>query len=255
MNKSNWQLKNTKLLFYLGSFRSVASNIFKNLGKSLVILPTSLHDCALVWNDSSLAKFYDQVDICTTDGMPLVLGYKIFAKKHVERVYGPDLMAYLLKRSGLKINHYFLGANSKIEKKLLRYLGSNFPNLKISGVSFLEKNLNEIKNEQKILASIKKLSPTVLWIGIGSPKQVKLAVQWKKKLSQTTIVCVGAAFDLLTTHKPMAPIWVKKIGLEWLFRFLTEPKRLWKRYLVKIPRFILSYSFFKLRIFFGFDEI
>ncbi|MBT3249519.1 MAG: WecB/TagA/CpsF family glycosyltransferase [Candidatus Pacebacteria bacterium] len=245
MHKSNLKLKDTQLSFFLGSFRSVADYIFKNIGNSLVVLPTSLHDFASVWDESSLGKIYNQIDICTTDGMPLVWSFRFFGKKSTERVYGPDLMAYLLEKSDSNMSHYFLGANPIIEQKLQQYLGLNFPLLNTTSSSFLEKDSAEIKNEKIVLNKIKEVAPNLLWIGIGSPKQVELAVKWKKDLPQTTIICVGAAFDLITHSKPTAPVLVKKIGLEWLFRLILEPKRLGKRYLVRIPLFIIKYIFYR----------
>lgn len=238
----NWNFKESLFLkFEIGQFDFVVNHILKKVGHSNIVLPLSLNDCAEAWKSQSLANFYSQVDICTTDGMPLVWFFKFCTKTKVERVYGPDLMSHLLKNSNKKISHYFLGSSLTSNQKLRQYLGQNFAHLNIKGFSFLEKDSQEKIREKQLIKEIKLAQPQVLWLGLGSPKQVKLAAIWKKHLPETTIICVGAAFNLLTRYQPKAPVFLQKIGLEWLFRLLVEPKRLWRRYLVTIPQFILGY--------------
>ena len=104
----------------------------------------------------------------------------------------------------------------------------------------LEKNSQEKLNEQHIIKKIKAAQPHILWLGIGSPKQVELASRWRQHLPNTTIICVGAAFNLLTGQTSMCPAWLQRLGLEWLFRLVVEPQRLWRRYVFQVPSFILE---------------
>lgn len=98
-----------------------------------------------------------------------------------------------------------------------------------------------------MLDVIRRSKTTVLWIGLSSPKQVQLALRWRSKLPGVSIMCVGAAFDFVAQAKPSAPQWMKQLGLEWLFRLVTEPQRLWKRYLVDVPVFLVTLAWARVR--------
>lgn len=217
------------LNFFVGNFDQVSQKIIKYFKyfKGQIILPCSLHDLALAQKNAA----YQQIDICTTDSMWLTwwAGLKHHAK--AERVYGPDLMKSIL--ANLKPTQpktVFLGAEPQVLTKLEKKYWGHF--------LVLTKDASQ-QREQEILTKIIKLKPKFIWLGIGSPKQVELAAQLKPKLRNTTIFCVGAAFAFNAGQKKQAPGWIQKSGLEWLFRLMTEPKRLWRRYLVVIPGYII----------------
>jgi N-acetylglucosaminyldiphosphoundecaprenol N-acetyl-beta-D-mannosaminyltransferase len=243
MEQHDIRLKQVKFPFLVGSFEQVGQTICQKLSQSVVILPTSLNDLASVWHKPQLANVYLAVDIATTDGMPLVYWFRLKTDLLAERVYGPELTEYILGQSDQSLTHYLLAANAKAELKMRQYIQTRFPKVKLAGSSFLEKNEQEQVKQEQILNQLKQISPDVLWLGIGSPKQVQLAQDWKNELPQTTIFCVGAAFNLLTGLEPMAPRIMRNIGLEWLYRLVAEPRRLWKRYLVRGPVFIIGYLF------------
>lgn len=230
-----------QLNFILGPFDQVVGQLLSQLGRSQIILPTSLNDLAQAWHHQSLADLYQEVDLCTTDGIPLVWFFRQETKQPVERVYGPDLMEKILAEADPQLSHYFLGAAEETVQLLEAFLAEEHPQLKVAGWAILPKNHQEEKMEQALLKELKSLKPDVLWLGLGSPKQVKLAIKYRQYLPQTTIFCVGAAFALLTNHKPQAPSWIRKLGFEWFFRLIIEPKRLASRYLFEIPSFLISY--------------
>ncbi|MBU0974839.1 WecB/TagA/CpsF family glycosyltransferase [Patescibacteria group bacterium] len=238
MNKVN------KYKFLLGDFKTVANTINNKIGerKTTVILPCSLHDLAQAKNNS----FYNNIDIYTTDSMWLTWWFRSKNDFIIDRVYGPNLMILILEKiKNKKFSSVFLGANSQA----LRNLRKKTLNKNHSQHYLLIKKSDSNKKEQEILNTIIKIQPDVLWIGIGSPKQAELATKLKIKLTKTTIFCVGAAFDFITNNKSQAPKYVQQCGLEWLFRLITEPKRLWKRYLIVIPNFIFSTIIKKLFMF------
>ncbi len=220
--------------FVVGDFVKVTKIVGDQIHKlkTVIILPCSLHDLAQAQKN----HFYNQVDIYLTDGMPLVWYLSIKNKKPIDRIYGPNLMKFILKKNKNKNPiSVFLGANqntlSRLRKIIPKKPGNSFLLLKKSDTA---------KKEQQILDQIIKVQPNILWIGIGSPKQVELAARLKPKLKNTTIFCVGAAFDFIGGIKKQAPRWIQRSGLEWLFRLITEPLRLSERYLVIIPKYILS---------------
>lgn len=221
--------------FILGDFKSVAENIIRKIGKqkTTIIIPCSLHDLAQAKNNS----FYNKIDLFTTDSMWLTWWFSIKNNFNIERVYGPNLMISILKKiKGKNIKSVFLGANSQAIQDLRKITSDK----KQSQHYLLIKKNDSKKVEQKILDKIVKIQPEILWIGIGSPKQAELAARLKSSLKNTTIFCVGAAFDFITKNKKQAPKFIQQIGMEWLFRLITEPKRLWRRYLIVIPNFIFS---------------
>lgn len=232
--------------FLLGSFSENLLFLKKVLKKkgSLIVLPTSLNDLR---QREKINSFYDEVDIATTDGMPFVFLFRFLKTwnswkvKRIERTYGPDLMSTILLEDK-KYCHFFYGTNKENISSLVSLLKKKNPNLKIVGnISPAFKSAEDLLPE--VLEVIKRTKAEVLWIGLSSPKQVQLAALIKKNHPNIKIFCVGAAFDFLSGNKKQAPLWMRKLGLEWFFRFLTEPKRLWRRYLLEIPAFLLKKLF------------
>lgn len=184
-----------------------------------------------------------KADIITPDGMPIVwrLKQKGYA---VNRVYGPDLMESVLNvTQHLPIKHFFYGSNRLTLNKLKNNIRHRFPSCRLAG--FISPPFRKLSNEEKdfYIESINKNSPNILWIGLGTQKQIRLASQWSSLLNPCVIITVGAAFDFMAGTKPQAPIFIRKIGLEWLFRLINEPKRLWRRYFNNIFKF--CYFLFK----------
>lgn len=229
--------------FILGDFKKVVTKITKKINgqKTTIVLPCSLHDLAQIQKQaqkkSKNNSFYNKVDIFTTDSMWLTQWFRFQNNLSVDRVYGPDLMTTILEKiKKQNLSAVFLGANNKT----LHDLKEKTLNNNKSQHYLLIKKSDSSKKEQEIISKVINIQPDILWIGIGSPKQVEIAAKLKSKLKKTTIFCVGAAFDFITNNKKQAPKFVQQTGFEWLFRLVTEPKRLWKRYLIVIPKFMFS---------------
>ena len=228
--------------FLAGKKKNIVNYLFNLIIKrrSAVILPCSLNDLAESSENLNLRKVYKKVDFNVTDGMPLVWFFTIKLKVLCERVYGPDLMLEILKKSQhTELKHFFYGSSGETLSKLEKYIIQLFPKIKIVGsISPPYRKLNLIE-EAHYLHQIRTKKIDLLWVGLSSPKQVELAVRWKNFLPNTTILCVGAAFDFIADSKIKAPKLIQLLGLEWLFRLSTEPRRLYKRYLIKIPSFLI----------------
>lgn len=240
------------LRFLVGYYHTVKEEIVTQITrrKSMIVLACSLHDVAIASLYPNLIQYYREVDMCTTDGM-LLVWWAIFHTRHIaERVYGPDLMkSILVETQGDRFRHVFCGSSLTHLKSLTDRITHIAPKAHIVGVFAPQIELKETTEERSCLQQIVECKPSVLWLGISTPKQVVLAARWKKHFPRTAIICVGAAFDLVSGSLPRAPAWVQAIGFEWLFRLICEPKRLYKRYLIIIPRFILREITAKLRAF------
>jgi len=232
-----------KRKFVIGSFDYVINFLLTKLkqnSNSKVILPCSLHDLA-IQNNKIYQSFYKCIDYCTNDSMLLTnyLHYKY--RQQIDRVYGPELMLAILDKnqtSFSKYQNYFLAPNKKTMMALKKFCQKRYPKMQAI-FNFLPLDIN-LKQETSYLQKITLEKPQLIWLGIGSPKQIQLANWLKSHTSNVMIICVGAAFDFVSGKKKQAPAWIRRNSLEWLFRLLTEPKRLWYRYLIVIPKYLLS---------------
>jgi N-acetylglucosaminyldiphosphoundecaprenol N-acetyl-beta-D-mannosaminyltransferase len=190
-------------------------------------------------DDPSLREIYNHSGLTTPDGMPIAWLLRWYGYREVERVYGPDL---LLAACGFGLErgwrHFFYGGTPEITNLLLQRLSVRFPGLQVAGVINPPFRSLSLEEERDMRVVISEARPDILWVGIGSPRQERWMAQHVNNLSVPVMVGVGAAFDFLSGVKPQAPRWVQRSGLEWLFRLASEPKRLWRRYLLNYPRFV-----------------
>ena len=174
------------------------------------------------------------------DGMPTVWVGKAKGAKRMDRCYGPDFFKDLMTSSASKpINHFLCGGQPGVANLLRETCERSFKNYNIKGVytpPFREMTDEEL---EELGSTINALKVDVVWIGISTPKQELLANRLRKFANVHFIVTVGAAFDFHTGRVKQAPKWVQRNGLEWLFRLIQEPKRLYKRYFTIVPLFIL----------------
>jgi N-acetylglucosaminyldiphosphoundecaprenol N-acetyl-beta-D-mannosaminyltransferase len=191
------------------------------------------------FDQPNLAKIVSNSGMATTDGVPLMLlgrkrGY------NVTRVYGPDLVLELCKQGVTKdVRHYFYGATNEVLDKLRANLESQFDGIQIAGMySPPFRPLNEAE-ENDIVKMINNTNPDIVWCGLGTPKQDYWVAKFQPQLNSAASIAVGAAFNFHAGEVKQAPRWMMSLCLEWLFRLIVEPKRLWKRYLIGNPRFIM----------------
>jgi N-acetylglucosaminyldiphosphoundecaprenol N-acetyl-beta-D-mannosaminyltransferase len=173
------------------------------------------------------------------DGMPTVWVGKLQGYSRMKRVFGPDLMIEVCKRSVQKgYTHFLFGGAPGVATQLKDVLMSRFPGIKVEGIytpPFRPLNETEFTQLQEIIAELK---PDVFWVGLSTPKQEQFMAVNVQRLSTKVMIGVGAAFDIHTGRVRDAPDWVKTLGLQWMHRLIQEPTRLWKRYLVNNPRFL-----------------
>ncbi len=196
----------------------------------------SVMDCV---NDPSLYELFNNSGMTTPDGMSLAWILKMKGNKHVERVAGSDLMTAVLAASGQKgWRHYFYGGCPGVPEKLAQTFKRKYPDLQIVGTYSPPFRVLTPAETDDVHSSINAAQPDIIWVGISSPKQERWMTANIDKLNASVLVGVGAAFDFLSGQKIRAPLWMQQIGLEWLFRFFTEPRRLWPRYRL-YPQFVM----------------
>jgi len=180
-----------------------------------------------------------EADLVTSDGMPLVWVLRGLGIAGASRVYGPDLMIRVLtaaEEHGVPVGFY--GGSEPGLAKLTEKMSRRFPGLRIAYTySPPFRTLTAVEDEDSTRA-IRESGARILFVGLGGAKQ-----DYWTHTHQGRIPCVmlgvGAAFDFIAGTKPQAPRWMQQSGLEWIFRLATEPRRLWRRYLSRNPRFAL----------------
>lgn len=205
--------------------------------------PLATHLCnaytlSLCVRDRAFAQVIDSGDLNLMDGAPLVWTARRLGFDHcTERVYGPNLMLAVLDRGRAHgLRHHLYGGHPDVAERLEQSLVTRLPGLQVVGREsppFRDLTPGE---EEDALQRIRQTDPDVVWVGLGTPRQ-DVVVQRLRELGRP-VVAVGAAFDFHAGAKRQAPTWIQQAGLEWLFRLTTEPRRLWRRYLVGNPVFL-----------------
>jgi len=201
---------------------------------------TGVHGIMESQRDEGLRRIHNEAGLVTPDGMPLVWLSRLYGHGHVRRVYGPDLMLALCEHSLSKgYRHFFYGGGEGMPELLANNLRRRFPGLRVvGGYSPPFRPLSGAEDE-RIVAAINEADPDVVWVGLSTPKQERWMTEHVGRLSAPVLIGVGAAFDFHSGLKKQAPRWMQRSGLEWLFRLATEPKRLWRRYFMNNPLFVV----------------
>jgi N-acetylglucosaminyldiphosphoundecaprenol N-acetyl-beta-D-mannosaminyltransferase len=198
-------------------------------------------NCVLwAYKNKKLRQIYNSSDMNLSDGVPLLWASRLLGKPIRGRVTGLDLLPAFAKTAARKNYSFFLmGAKEGVAEQLALSLQKEYQGLRIVGTyspPFAE-TFSEEEN-RKIIALINEAKPDVLWISLTAPKQDYWIADHLKDLNVHVALGVGGAFEVTAGIIKRAPVWMQKNGLEWLFRFLQEPRRLFKRYFVEAPVFI-----------------
>ena len=172
----------------------------------------------------------------TPDGMPVVWLARYKGCKEVKRTYGPDLMRLLCQTPLLR--HYFYGSTKQVMIQLCERVKVMNPEIIVAGTFCPPYCQMAQMEDDAVIKAINDAKPDIIWVGLGSPKQDFWVAMHRRYLNAPVMVGVGAAFDFLAQTKPQAPEWMRQNGLEWFFRLCSEPRRLWKRYVIGNALFI-----------------
>ena len=218
-------------------------------GKHEHVSVCTVHTVMECQKNRKMHKAVNTAGLATPDGMPLVWLGKLKSHNLVSRVYGPDLMLALCEISVEKgYRHFFYGGDEGVPELLDERLRSLFPGLKIVGAYSPPFRPLSAEEDRSVVDMINQADPDIIWVGLGTPKQDLWMAEHRSRLTASVLIGVGAAFDFHAGRIPQAPRWMQRVGLEWLFRLLQEPKRLWYRYLVYNPLFLMLLVLQSLRL-------
>jgi len=199
------------------------------------------HSCVVSLSDLQFSEALRLANWLIPDGTGVVLASKILGGQIQERVTGSDIfngvLTELNKSDGFSV--FFLGSTDGTLNFIRNRMELEFPNVKIAGTySPPYKPEFDYADDQHMIQVVNDVCPDVLWVGMTAPKQEKWIYQNKDKLNVKFIGAIGAVFDFYAGNVKRAPAVVQKMGLEWLHRFLQEPRRLWKRNIISTPKFL-----------------
>jgi N-acetylglucosaminyldiphosphoundecaprenol N-acetyl-beta-D-mannosaminyltransferase len=194
------------------------------------------------YDDATFRDVMNACDMVTPDGMPLVWGLSILGVRSATRVCGPELTPLLLARAaeaGIPVGFY--GGDPATIESLARVATARWPPLQVAyAVSPPFRPLTP-EEDDEVVSAIVAAGVKLLFVGLGCPKQERWMAEHRERLPIVTIG-VGAAFDFLAGSKRQAPRFLQRVGLEWAFRLVTEPRRLWRRYLRQNTRFVVLFA-------------
>ncbi len=182
--------------------------------------------------------------LAVPDGQPLVWALHALGHARATRVYGPDLMAgYCARAARAGTSIYLYGGRSPEALAMLEgRLRERFPGLRIAGGHSPPFRPLTPQEEERVIAAINSSGAGVVWVGTGQPKQERWMFRMRPRLEAPLLVGVGAAFDFHAGLVPQAPRWMQRHGLEWSYRLMREPRRLWRRYARYNPRFLAGFA-------------
>jgi N-acetylglucosaminyldiphosphoundecaprenol N-acetyl-beta-D-mannosaminyltransferase len=184
----------------------------------------------MMQKDHKLQEIINSCGFVNPDGQSIVWASKFLGKPLPERVAGIDLMLNLIEISaGKGYRIFFLGARKETIEKVVQVLGNKYINLQIAG--YRDGFFSEEENDA-IVKQINASNADILFLGISSPKKEYWLAQNLNKLNVPFCMGVGGSFDVIAGLTKRAPLWMQMVGLEWFYRLIQEPKRMWKRYLV-----------------------
>jgi N-acetylglucosaminyldiphosphoundecaprenol N-acetyl-beta-D-mannosaminyltransferase len=201
---------------------------------------TGVHGVIESLGDLRLRKIHNDAGLVTPDGMPLVWMSRWLGCDRTRRVYGPDLMRTL---SALSVSrgyrHFYYGGDRGVADRLNQTLTRAYPGLQVVGTLTPPFRPLSPEEDDAVIVQINAAKPDIVWVGLSTPKQEFWMAAHAGRLDAPVLIGVGAAFDFLAGIKTQAPRWMRRSGLEWLFRLLQEPRRLWRRYFTIVPRFTI----------------
>ena len=188
-------------------------------------------------DEPEIAAILERCEVVNADGASMVLAAKWLGTPLPERVAGIDLMQRLCELArDQRYSVYLLGAKTAVVEEVKTCLELRIPGIKIVG---LRDGYFDDQSFAEVAEQIQRLSPNLVFVGITSPKKERVIEFCRDAGARSVFVGVGGSFDVISGAIPRAPRWMQRINLEWLFRMLKEPKRLFRRYLVGNTRFLL----------------
>lgn len=218
--------------------RSISDTLERvRMGLGGYVCFSNVHSIVVSAMDPRLREIINSSFLTLPDGKPLSVIARLKGYSDVGQVPGPDFMPMLIQQSKC-LKHFFYGSTNTVLHALTSNLKQKFPHANIVGsYSPPFRNLSSSESNE-IIALINNTKPDIIWVGLGAPKQEYWIAENWQQLRPAILMGVGAAFNFHANEKKRAPVWMRNLCLEWLYRLAYEPKRLWRRYLVTNSLFI-----------------
>jgi N-acetylglucosaminyldiphosphoundecaprenol N-acetyl-beta-D-mannosaminyltransferase len=202
---------------------------------------TGVHGVMESQRDDELRRIHNASGMTTPDGMPMVWAGHWAGASWMRRVYGPDLMLAICERAAQTgWRSFFYGGREGVPERLAERLAERFPGLKVVGTYSPPFRALTPEEDEALVGRINASQAELVWVGLSTPKQERWMAAHVGRLNAPVLLGVGAAFDIHAGTLAQAPVWMQRHGLEWLYRLVREPRRLWRRYLSNNPRFLLG---------------
>jgi N-acetylglucosaminyldiphosphoundecaprenol N-acetyl-beta-D-mannosaminyltransferase len=210
-------------------------------GEGGAVFTPNVDHVVVAEENERLREAYARASLSLADGMPLIWASRLLGTPLPEKVSGSDIVSPLLERAadrGWRV--YLLGGAPGVAAQARDRLLQRLPALQVVGVDAPRIDIDEPPEEREpVLERIRAAQPQLVLVGLGAPKQEIWIDQVRSTLRPAVLLGVGASLDFLAGTLPRAPRWMSESGLEWLYRLGREPGRLWRRYLLRDPRFLL----------------
>lgn len=200
------------------------------------IAVTGMHGVSESIQDLRFREILESASLVVPDGMPLVWLGRWKGHNMKRRVYGPELMETFCRETGPRYRHFLYGGADGVASRLADVLQQRYSTRIVGTYSPPFRPLTT-EETADVIQRIRVVNPDILWVGLSTPKQERWMYENRGRLSVPVLVGVGAAFDFHTGRVKQAPHWMRENGLEWFYRLLSEPRRLWRRYLIQGPQF------------------
>ena len=225
----------------LKSYEETYENLKNVLKSPSYVTVNNVHTVVLAVKNRNYKEALNNSILSLPDGKPLSIVARLKGVKNIRRIFGPTFMENALEwgqEDGLK--HFFFGSSEETLKKMINNIKIRYPRALVSGIYSPPYRESFSDEENEIFLKLMNDSGAdIFWIGLGAPKQELWMHDNYKKLNQGVMIGIGAGFDYLAGRTKHAPEWMKNLALEWLYRLIQEPGRLWKRYLFTNSLFIL----------------
>ncbi len=212
----------------------------REAGPSRIVLTVNASHLVTAPQEPDLARIIPASELIVADGMSVVWASRWLGEPLPERVAGIDLMSELLDAGAKhRFRVFFLGARPEVVEELQRRVRTQHPGLIIAGShhGYLTQ-----EDEARVVATIKKSRSDMVFLGMPSPQKERFCLEHREQLHAPVLMGVGGSFDVLAGAVTRAPRWVQGLGMEWFWRFLQEPRRMWKRYLTTNSAFLFRVS-------------
>jgi N-acetylglucosaminyldiphosphoundecaprenol N-acetyl-beta-D-mannosaminyltransferase len=209
------------------------SEIIEHSDRCHQVVVANVFSVVLAKKDKEFREICQKADVVFADGFPVVFFSRFLGNPIPQRIAGPDFMWHYSSECAKKgFKAFLLGGEEPFLSNLKQNLENNFPGFQIVGKYSPPFGTWSDQETAKMVDLINNSGADILWLGVSTPKQDKWIYSVKNKLHTKVAIAVGAAFDFHSGRVKRAPRWVQTIGMEWFHRFLQDPKRLWKRYLI-----------------------